>query len=207
MQLILHGLQCAVAESNIDGIEASGSNDERRDADNSEDEPKHRRMRSLRKKALHASTRLTHSLKKRGKRKVDCRVPRIAIEDVRDAEEEQAVSAFREVLFARGLLPERHDDYHMMLRLVLSDGNSARIGSVFTCRMQVGDLLVLMYRLVCRFLKARKFDFEKAAQMWEEMLQWRNEFGTDTILEVRIPSILTSCHMKRTETLYRFRCA
>ncbi|VAI60286.1 unnamed protein product [Triticum turgidum subsp. durum] len=46
-------------------------------------------MRSLRKKALHASTKLTHSLKKRGKRKVDCRVPRIPIEDVRDAGEEQ----------------------------------------------------------------------------------------------------------------------
>ncbi|KAM0863445.1 hypothetical protein ACQ4PT_044583 [Festuca glaucescens] len=169
-----------MSESNVDGIEISGSNDERRDTENSEDEPKHRRMRSLRKKALHASTRLTHSLKKRGKRKVDCRVPRIAIEDVRDAEEEQAVSSFREVLFARSLLSERHDDYHMMLRLA-SHGTLLVFG-FFACQTPVGDLCLLMY-LACRFLKARKFDFQKAAQMWEEMLQWRNEFGADTILE------------------------
>lgn len=41
-----------MSESNIDGIEISASNDERRDradAENSEDEPKHRRMRLLRK--------------------------------------------------------------------------------------------------------------------------------------------------------------
>ncbi|AQK43147.1 hypothetical protein ZEAMMB73_Zm00001d025176 [Zea mays] len=117
-----------MSESNVDSILISVSNDERRNrayAKISEDEPRHTRMRSLKNKALHASARLTHSLKKRGKRKVDYKVPRIAIEDVRDAEEEQATNSFQ-------------------------------------------------------FLKARKFDFEKAAQMWADMLQWRKEFGTDT---------------------------
>ncbi|XP_007020322.2 PREDICTED: phosphatidylinositol/phosphatidylcholine transfer protein SFH13 [Theobroma cacao] len=136
----------------MSGAEEIGVNDESRDRrsdfDNSEDERRRSKIGNLKKKAINASNKFTHSLKKRGKRKIDYRVPSVSIEDVRDAKEESAVHELRQKLHHKGLLPPRHDDYHSLLR----------------------------------FLKAREFNIEKTIQMWEDMLNWRKEFGTDTIL-------------------------
>ena len=46
---------------------------------------------------------------------------------------------------------------------------------------------------LCRFLKARKYDVHKAREMWKGMLQWRHEFGADTIETVVNPGAMVLC--------------
>lgn len=121
----------------------------RSDFEISEDEKKRIRIRSLKKKAMNASNKFSHTLRRRSSRVAHCRYASISIDDYRDEKEEASVNAFRQILIEKDLLPPRHDDYHTILR----------------------------------FLKARKFDFDKTIHMWAEMLNWRRENGVDSIIQ------------------------
>ncbi|KAL6506554.1 hypothetical protein OROGR_024735 [Orobanche gracilis] len=80
----------------------------------SEDERRRRRMRSLRRKAMNGSTRITS--RKHSGRVVHCQFASIFVEEFFDEQEEKAVSLFRQTLIERDLLPSRHNDYHTILR-------------------------------------------------------------------------------------------
>lgn len=45
---------------------------------------------------------------------------------------------------------------------------------------------------ICRFLKARKFDLDKTVLMWSEMLNWRREYGVDSIIRVKFYTLLSN---------------
>ncbi|KAK4390711.1 Phosphatidylinositol/phosphatidylcholine transfer protein SFH6 [Sesamum angolense] len=107
------------------------------------------------------------SLRNKIKRRKDVGV--CEIEDIREIEEQKAVDAFRQALITDNLLPERFDDYHSFLSLLCGD-------SELTVCIKDEDVVAL-------FLKARKFHTEEAKVMWANMLQWRKDFGADTIME------------------------
>lgn len=106
------------------GFEGCSSNDERRerrsDFEVSEDEKKTRIGNfNFKKKAAKASSKLRHSLKKKGsssRRRSSDRTFSLTIEDIHDVEELRAVDEFRNLLVSENLLPPTLDDYHIMLR-------------------------------------------------------------------------------------------
>uniref|UniRef100_A0A3B6GUE3 CRAL-TRIO domain-containing protein n=1 Tax=Triticum aestivum TaxID=4565 RepID=A0A3B6GUE3_WHEAT len=130
----------------FEGFTHDDENEESKsDEDNSEGDNKAKKG-SFKKRAISAGNKFRRSLRRKSKKKSGNLA---SIEDIRDVQELETVERFRRCLLDGGLLPERHDDYHTMLR----------------------------------FLKARKFDIEKAKHMWSEMLRWRNEYGVDSIEE------------------------
>lgn len=83
------------------------------DEDNSEGDKKAKAV-SFKNRAISAGNKFRRSLRRKRRRRVGDHVA--SIEDIRDVKELEAVQRFHQCLHDEGLLPERHDDYHVMLR-------------------------------------------------------------------------------------------
>ena len=102
-----------IAGAGFEGVAHDDEREEiRSDEDNSEGDKKAKKG-SFKKRAISAGNNFRHSLKRKSKKKSDNIV---SIEDIRDVQEVETVARFRRCLLDGGLLPERYDDYHMMLR-------------------------------------------------------------------------------------------
>lgn len=76
-----------------------------------------------------------------------------------------------------GQLEPLQESKLLELREIIKEQNSQRVPS---------------YQTLLRFLRARDFNVEKAAQMLQESLKWREEFAIDTILsDYKQPAVVT----------------
>lgn len=83
------------------------------DMEMSEDGRKIVKMSSFKKKAISASNRFKNSFKKKTRRSS---IKIVSVDDI-NTDDRQTLDAFREELAHEDLLPSKHDDLHMMLRL------------------------------------------------------------------------------------------
>ncbi|KAL2477136.1 Phosphatidylinositol/phosphatidylcholine transfer protein SFH8 [Forsythia ovata] len=163
-------------------LKGSSGADERRerksDFENSEDE-RRSRIGSLKKKALNASSKFKHSLKKKSnRRKSHGRVSSVSIEDIRDAEGAAIKFTFL-MMEAIKYIVNSHILVTVFSHPITMEYFFKRL--MDTLALKCVNIKSSAYTEM--FLKARKFDIEKAKRMWADMIQWRKDFGTDTIME------------------------